>query len=447
MPEQILINNAWRYGADLPRFGLLPDTSGEKGMGWCPMKILVAVFSLLLSIAAYAAGNGQGSAPAWQAQFGSGTKWSTLGVADDSGRTDNTRALNALPANTPIIGDCPNGGFVQFSGTWSWRSGLTVWQQPGCYLKSTITTPGVYPIANPGGLSAKSPISNVQYYGMNFSFVTPTNQVRVMALWVNHFKFENFIINGSGGFAYLRGSDQEVTIGLMTNTDTSPGSPGVRHFGNVPKVAKSAGMPANVWIHNNNFQTGDSAYQACQPGSNSATWTYNVSSDDILYEDNYGSSTSSALILINEPVTPIHATHYSCNNIVYRNVSGSGLWYAIVAAGNGNSVTSNIAITDGTYDGSSSSNGIASIGVGDVTYGGQTSNSLNTRNITLSNLTLSGIWNQAVRTVGTVKGLNLSNNTVGPPRSSNLPLIEIQGTTGSIISYNELMTLGNVQSP
>ena len=66
-----------------------------------------------------------------------------------------------------------------------------------------------------------------------------------MALWVNHFKFENFIINGSGGFAYLRGSDQEVTIGLMTNTDTSPGSPGVRHFGNVPKVAKSAGMPAN----------------------------------------------------------------------------------------------------------------------------------------------------------------------------------------------------------
>ena len=130
-------------------------------------------------------------------------------------------------------------------------------------------------------------------------------------------------------------------------------------------------------------------------------------------------------------------------NIVYRNVSGSGLWYAIVAAGNGNSVTSNIAITDGTYDGSSSSNAIASIGVGDVTYGGQTSNSLNTRNITLSNLTLSGIWNQAVRTVGTVKGLNLSNNTVGPPRSSNLPLIEIQGTTGSIISYNELTTLGN----
>ena len=35
-------------------------------------------------------------------------KWSTLGVVAD-GKSDNAQALNALPANASIIGDCPAG--------------------------------------------------------------------------------------------------------------------------------------------------------------------------------------------------------------------------------------------------------------------------------------------------------------------------------------------------
>jgi hypothetical protein len=379
----------------------------------------------------------------WKQQFEGAVRWSSLGVVDDSGKTDNTQALNALPVDKPIIADCPHGGFVRFEGVWFWRSGLTVWQQPGCYLKSTITTPAVYPITIPGENAAKSPISNVQYYGMNFGFITPTSQVRVMQVWIDHFKFEHFMIDGSGGFAFVRGSDQEIAYGTMKNTLTPPGNPGIRHFGNLPLVPTSPGMPANVWIHHNNLQAGDAAFQACQPGSNPKTWFYNTSTDGLLYEDDVGSSASSALILVNEPVTPAAATNYSCSNVTFKNVGGSGTWYAIVSAGNDNSVTSNIVIDGGAYDGGRSPNPIASIGVGQVTYGGATSTARNTANVTLKNLKMTNVNNQAVRAIGNVRGFTLTNSTIGMPRTSALPLVELQGTTGSAILDNGLTTLGN----
>lgn len=98
----------------------------------------------------------------WKRQFQGAVKWSSLGVVDDSGATDNTAALNALPADRPIIGDCPHGGVVQFDGTWVWRSRLTVSQQSDCVIQSTITTLNDYPITIPGGNTAPSPIANVQ---------------------------------------------------------------------------------------------------------------------------------------------------------------------------------------------------------------------------------------------------------------------------------------------
>jgi len=379
----------------------------------------------------------------WQRQFVGAVRWSSLGVADDGGATDNTAALNALPVDKPIIGDCPHGGVVQFNGTWVWRSGLTVWQQTNCYLKSTVTTLNDYPITIPGGNAAPSPIENVQYYGMNFSFTTPTDQVRVMLVWINHFKFKHFIIDGSGGFAYIRGSDQEIAYGVLKNTLSPPGNPGIRHFGNVPLVPASPGMRANVWIHHNDFQAGDAAFQACQPGLNPRSWTYNTSTDGLLYEDDVGTSDSSALILVNEPLTPLAATNYRCSNVKFRNVSGSGTWYAIVSSGNGNSVTDNIVIEGGEYDGAQSENPLASIGVGNVTYGGATSTGLNTTNVILRNLKMTNVHSQAVRTIGALRGFVLENSRIEAPRSSALPLVELQGTTGSAILNNRLMTLGN----
>jgi hypothetical protein len=379
----------------------------------------------------------------WKIQFKGAVKWSSLGVVDDGGATDNTAALNALPVDRPIIGDCPHGGVVQFDGTWVWRSGLTVWQQSDCVLQSTITTLNVYPITIPGERTAPSPISNVQYYGMNFGFATPTSGVRVMLVWIDHFKFKHFIIDGSGGLAYIRGSDQEIAHGLMRNTIPDVGNPGIRHFGNVPLVQTSPGMRANVWIHHNDFQTGDAAFQACQPGSNPRTWFYDTSTNGLLYEDNVGTSGSSALILVNEPLTPAAATNYRCSNVTFRNVSGSGLWYAIVSSGNGNSVTENIVIEGGEYDGAQSINHLASIGVGNVTYGGVLTTSPNTTNVILRNLKMTNVFSQAVRASGEVRGFVLENSRIETPRSSALPLVELQGTTGSAILNNSLMTLGN----
>jgi hypothetical protein len=252
-----------------------------------------------------------------------------------------------------------------------------------------------------------------------------------------------FIIDGSGGFAFIRGSDLEIAYGVLKNTIPDPGNPGIRHFGNVPLVPKSPGMRANVWTHHNDFQAGDGAFQARQPGSNPRTWFYTTSTDDLLYEDDVGTSDSSALILVNEPVAPPAATNYRCSNVTFRNVSGSGLWYAIVSSGNDNSVTHNIVIEGGTYDGAQSANPLASIGVGNVTYGGATSTSPNTTNVILRNLKMINVHNQAVRAVGKVRGFVLENGRIEAPRSSALPLVELQGTTGSAILNNSLITLGN----
>jgi hypothetical protein len=403
----------------------------------------LALFHLLLCSLASAGETDAVADARWKKQFEGAVRWSSLGVADDNGATDNTTPLNALPVDRPIIGDCPHGGVIQFNGTWVWRSGLTVWQQTNCSLKSTITTLNDYPITIPGGAAAPSPISNVQYYGMNFGFTTPTSEVRVMLVWINHFKFKEFRIDGSGGFAYIRGSDQEIAYGLLKNTLSAPGNPGIRHFGNVPLVSTSPGMRANVWIHHNDFQAGDAAFQACQPGLNPRSWTYSTSTDGLLYEDDVGTSGSSALILVNEPLTPPAATNYRCSNVTFRNVSGSGTWYAIISSGNGNSVTENIVIEGGEYDGAQSENPLASIGVGNVTYGGATSTGLNTTNVILRNLKMTNVHNQAVRTIGEVRGFVLENSRIEAPRSSALPLVELQGTIGSAILNNRLMSLGN----
>ncbi|PWT79424.1 MAG: hypothetical protein C5B44_06880 [Acidobacteria bacterium] len=370
---------------------------------------------VLFSLSPPGSGAAQDADPSWQSQFANAVSWSTYGVRDDNGTTDNTTSLNAIPGNVPIIADCPHGGYVQFSGTWNWPTGLTVWQKPGCFLKSTITAPGYYPISIPGGNAARAPIKNVHYYGMNFSFIRPTNAVRMMLAWIDHFKFKNFIIDGSGGFAFLRGSDQEIAYGVMKNTITAPGNPGIRHIGNVPRVPTSPGMPANVWIHHNKFQTGDSPFQACQPVTNPLTWMYNVSSDNILFEDNYGESSSSTIILASEPLTPATATQFICNDITFRRVSGKGVWYALVLAGNDNTVTSNITVDGGSFDGSASNNRLPAIGVGDVTYGGMTNNSVHTFNVTVKNTTMTKLSHGPLIISGSIPGLFIKENNFPSP--------------------------------
>jgi len=372
-------------------------------------RIFLLLF-VLWSSPCLAAGSGAASDTAWQAQFAGAPSWSTYGVTDDSGVTDNTSALNSIPGNTPIIADCPHGGYVQFTGTWNWPNGLTIWQKPGCILQSTITTPGTYPTQSPALTTTLTPITNVQYYGAQWKMATPTSTVRFVQSYINHFKFKYFTLDGAC-FGYLRGSDQEIAFGQCKNVPSAFGNPGIRHFGNVPKVQTSAGMHANVWIHNNNFDVGDGAFQSCQPGSGSTTWGYNVSSDDILYENNYGVSHGSAVILANEPVTPIGATAYTCTNITYRNITGSGLWAALVWD-NDNSTTQNILFDGFTFDGSLSSSNFGMIGAGQVTYGGSTANGTHVGPVTFKNLTMTNVKTLGLNSIG-VNNLNIVSGTIG----------------------------------
>lgn len=353
------------------------------------------------------------SAATWQSQFANAAKWSTLGVIAD-GTTDNTTALNALPTSTPIIGDCPAGSNIVVSGTWFWQSGLTIWQQQGCLIKSGVTTVGQYAIDDPN-FSNGIPNTNIQYYGLNISMATPTSTVRVMRLWADHFKLKYFNVNGSGGFAFIRGSDQEIAYGRVENTLTAVGNPGIRHIGNIPSVPTSGGMPANVWIHDNNIQSGDAVYQACQP-LGTAIWT-NVSSDGILFENNVGSSASSAMILANQPNPNGNSalSNYSCNNITYRNTTGTGNWVAIISAGGDLGTTSNITIDSGTMTAISAS--FAPMLIGDITVGGSTSTGA-ASNVLIENTTLFSPFSQPYTVTGTVPGFSFVNNIFNP-RTTN----------------------------
>jgi hypothetical protein len=63
--------------------------------------------------------------------------------------------------------------------------------------------------------------------------------------------------------------------------------------------------------------------------------------------------------------------------------------------------------------------------------------------VTLKNLKMTNVYNQAVPASGNVRGFTLANSTIGMPRTSALPLVELQGTTGSAVLNNGLTTLGN----
>jgi hypothetical protein len=372
---------------------------------------------------------------AWQNQFVGAVNWSTLGITAD-GTTDNTLALDALPGGTAIIGDCPAGSTINFGnpsnngGIWYWPNNLTVWQQPGCWLKYTGTNINILPIQNTGGFGSTTSTTGVQYYGMNFEFATPTPLLRVFLGWFDHWKFKYFNIVSSGGFGVIRGSDQEIAYGTLSGVTPSAGNPGIRLVGNVPKVPTSPGMHANVWIHGLYFESGDSPFQTCQPNNNTISWAYGISTDDVMYEGNYGISDASALILVN--AFGQGGPNFTCRNITYRNTSGKGLWYASI--GNATVETSNITVTGGVYDGSLSIGSSSPVlGIGNWPIGG-TSPTVNTFNVSVNNVTIS---NANYLGVGVLNSQNVSVNnvTIGPMRGAGVtssPIL-VRGSTNVVV--------------
>ena len=254
-----------------------------------------------------------------------GILWSTLGVVAD-GRTDNTAALNALPVGVAILGDCPLGGAVLAQGVWNLRSHLHVSVLAGCEVLSNATGLGSYAISH---LNPEAPLENVTLVGLTVSKTTRAAGDRVLLAYIDNFQLLNWTFRHHGGAMFLRGSCQEVAGGRSFDAALEVGSPGVRHVGNLPKAACARAQPASVWVHHNSIASGDGAYQACQPLERNI-W-FNVGSDDLLFEDNTGSSAASAFILVGLS-NDAHSA-FGCANVTFQNMQGSGLRLIYVQAG------------------------------------------------------------------------------------------------------------------
>jgi hypothetical protein len=361
--------------------------------------------------------------------------WSTMGVVAD-GKTDNTSALNALPANVDIVGDCPAGGTIVANSPWIWHSNLTITIQPNCKIVSFVTGSGAgsYAITQ---ADLNTPITNVSVSGLQISSFHSAQADRIMQLWVDNFTLLHWTVTASGGVMFIRGSNQEIAYGTVTGTNPTVGNPGIRHIGNLPTVPTQAGRPANVYIHDNNIESGDAVYQACQPLSTDR-WT-NVSSDGILYQNNVGHSTQSALILVGEDEGNLGAfTDWTCSNIVYDNVSGSGTNRGVrIVSGGPLNVVSNITLENSTIDASTNSRPFGAIEVNAV--GGAISG------VDFENVSIRNVNRVALTTLGNISGFKFADGAIDPPSVSGQANVVISDTTGTSITNSTIgSNLGDV---
>jgi hypothetical protein len=276
------------------------------------------------------------------------TLWSSLGVKAD-GVTDNTAALNALPTTAPILADCKQGSFIRYDGQWNLKSNLNIKWQAGCRMVSYLQGNGTFAISHADVYTV--PLTNVVLDGLTITKDAQRAGVeRILLAWINHLKILNWTVTPpNSGFMFLRGSCQEIARNSFVTGLLTAGAPGIRHIGNVPKVADACDQVADVWAHDNHIMSGDAAYQSCQPLEDFTgnPWI-NISTDDILYENNTGQGGTFGLIG-NASVGTANA--FSCKKVVYRNNMGRGHDRGYLVGSNG-SLVSNVLIANQDLDAS-----------------------------------------------------------------------------------------------
>ncbi len=399
------------------------------------MRLNGTISTLFITSAVFISGCGGGSsssgtlavAPSAPANY-----WSTMGVFAD-GVTDNTAALNALPANVNIVGDCPSGNAIVAKRQWIWHSNLNISMQSGCRIVTYVTgggTTATYAITQ---ADLTTPLTDISVDGLQISSYYAASEDIIMRLWVNNFSFLHWTVTASGGVMVIRGSNQEIAYGTATGTFPATGNPGIRHIGNEPTVPTTTGQPANVYIHDNNIQSGDGTYQACVPLTSTAApvWT-DVSSDDILFKNNVGSSAQSALILIGERPQDVGPyINWTCSNIVFDNVSGSGnnksVYISSVAPSN---PLSNITLENSVI-GASGTN--RSFGAVEITAIGGNISTLSFENFAIKNFA-----NMALSTVGNVTGLSFDHGEIDPPSIGGYPTIVLYDTSQASITNSTI---------
>jgi hypothetical protein len=281
--------------------------------------VLVLVFEMPARAAAFSGLSVKAGSPAPPGAV----PWSTLGIVTD-GVTDNTAALNALSTANPIYADCTLNGIMLFAGQWFLKSGLKIYVQPGCIWVTTFAAATDLGFASISQSDITTALDTVLIDGAYLKRLEPQSQAaslhRSVFLNVNHFTYTHFTFDVFHQAFYLLGSDVEIAYGVTKNGCTVIGCDGVRQIGNIPKVSSS--LPANWYVHDNIFVTGDGPFQACQPTATGIG--ANKSTDDILYLNNFGTSSAATLILIGEDVLTPSQSNVTCTNIVFRNTNGSG---------------------------------------------------------------------------------------------------------------------------
>jgi len=357
--------------------------------------------------------------------------WSTLGVVAD-GRTDNTLALNNLPPGVPIEGDCPQGGAILAQGVWYLRSHLFLRMQAGCQVLSNATGFGSYAISQ---LDASQPLSNVTLIGLTIAKTTLLAGDRILLAYIDNLQLLNWTFHHHGGAMFLRGSCQEVAGGRSYDAAPEVGSPGIRHIGNLPKAACLRPQPANVWVHHNSIASGDGAYQACQPLAN-ALWT-GVGSDDMLFEANTGTSTASAFILVGLHNTPPQYSSFTCSNLTFQDMQGSGLRLIYVQAASAPNLVERVVLRNLQLRITPHLNYTpASIQVTAV-WGGSV------RGVLMDGIHALGTLQIALNETGLLEGVVFTNGVLAAPAGGGgggLPTVSIEGGTSAVLSNSLIGT-------
>lgn len=328
------------------------------------MKFLLLTLALLWAIAASATA---GIDVDWQAQFASAPSWTTFGISDLPG-VDNTAALNALPGNTPMIGDCPHSGTVNSTGVWTPPNNLILWQRTGCFLTSDITTPGTYPVTAPASLSNLTPVTGWQWYNVQVRFNTRTSAVRYFIVNCRHCILRYGNVDNNGGFGFFAGCDFEISRIYQTNTFQAPGNPGPRWLSNTPGCLPTNGKHSTVWTAYLYSDSGDALGQACQPTKQNDVWTSAANTNGMVFEHLYHTANNTpAFTVVNEQLTDSPA--YFCDHIRFQDINGGGRVFSIIAPGGPHSQTHDVVYDTGSYTGLGTTSGLYAIGAGLIRRG------------------------------------------------------------------------------
>ena len=422
--------------------------------------------------------------------------WSTLGIVDD-GVTDNTAALDALPANTNIRGDCPTTGQINFFQFFL-KNNLTVNVDPSCILYSTYTVNSTVGTQITGAVTQHditTPVQNIKLTGGTWKraaktqtqttgagCTAPLNPLpsycgQIVFAYVNHFTMTDFTFDTYNAGFMIQGAD--IEIGRCSSRNAASGSQAngfVRYTaGASPAIPVNpshninplTGIPASLWVHDcgsaaNPVQSGDGVLQI-SPNFAAANGTVGFgvgSTDNALFENIYAQGLSSSCILVG--TTNSHNLNsygsFTITNAMFRQIhcKGGVLGATFINGTNPGQHWANIVLQDSDFDqtldttatggailvNSATSHTTCKAGwPAAVCCNGLVCNGV-IDGFTLKNVTINNLYQRALFIVGDITGLTIDTVTTSLPSSAlarwgvQISLLNGTDSNASIVNSN-----------